>query len=374
MLVAVAANDDEHHAELEVAFAATGRPVVVDLSTLLVLSRLSSADVVFGQVSELLLARAAQDDVRRAVLEVHNQGGSPGVLGSDATSGELTFYQQTEEQQHFVRERTAAIEAFARRCEVRDVEPSATLGDIGDQIRAAPWAAAIELAAQEGLPLWCDDLAMRRFTSEAGVEGFSTMAMTDALYEARSESAGSAEAIDDVVHAAAKTVSELLAEYMVDVPVTTEQLIDQARADSWVPAAAALAVSRSAWWTGQPDPVHQLMQLLYPAIRDGDPNQLPGWQHAAMFGAVRPVALPAERCQVLANLALLGWESEPAFHDLADGLRTARRIAATLNGVGDPVHALPTALVALGDSGIVRSEQLVEALRAELGEWDRTST
>jgi len=81
------------------------------------------------------------------------------------------------------------------------------------------------------------------------------------------------------------------------------------------------------------------------------------------------VALPAEQCQVLANLALLGWEPEPSFADLADGCQTARRIAATLNGVGDPVQALPAARVVLGNEGFIRSEQLVEELRAELGEW-----
>jgi phenylpyruvate tautomerase PptA (4-oxalocrotonate tautomerase family) len=180
----------------------------------------------------------------------------------------------------------------------------------------------------------------------------------------------SSRQIDEVVQAAAKTVSELLAEYVVDVPATTEQLIDQARADNWAPAAAGLAISRPAWWTGQPDPVDQLVRLLYPAIREGDREQLPGWQQAAMLGAVRLVATPAEQCQNLANLALLGWESESAFVDLADRCRTARRIAATFNGVDDPVQALPAARVVLGNEGFVRSEQLVEELRAELGEWD----
>ncbi|QKV74085.1 DUF4365 domain-containing protein [Amycolatopsis sp. Hca4] len=370
MLVAVAADDEEHQSELEVAIAAMGRPVIVDLSTLLVLSQLSSADAMSGQVSELVLARPARHDVQRATLEVQSMGGSPGVLGSNPVTGGLVFHQRTEEHHHFVQERTAAIEALTKRCSVRDVDPSTWPPDTSDNVRATPWLAAVTLAAQENLPLWCDDLVVRRYARGSGVETFSTMAMTDALRDRRLESAGTAEEIDEVIEAAAKTISELLAEYVVDVPATTEQLIDQARADNWTPAAAALAISRPAWWTGQPDPVGQLVGLLYPAIRGGDPDQLPGWQQAAMLGAVRPVALPTEQCQVLANLALLGWEPEPAFADLADGCRTARRIAATLNGVGDPVQALPAARVVLGNEGFIQSEQLVEDLRAELGEWD----
>lgn len=107
------------------------------------------------------------------------------------------------------------------------------------------------------------------------MEAFSTMAMTDALCDLRLESAGTAEEIDEVIEAAAKTISELLGEYVVDVSATTEQLIDQARVDN-------------------------------------------------------------------------------------DGCRTARRIATTLNGVGDPVQALPAARVVLGNEGFIRSEQLDE--------------
>ncbi|WP_414640354.1 hypothetical protein [Amycolatopsis sp.] len=77
------------------------------------LSRLTDADAISGQVAELVLNRSAHRDVQRAVLEAHNLGGSPGVLGADASSGGLVFHERSEEQRHFVRERTAAVEAMA---------------------------------------------------------------------------------------------------------------------------------------------------------------------------------------------------------------------------------------------------------------------
>jgi hypothetical protein len=74
---------------------------------------------------------------------------------------------------------------------------------------------------------------------------------------------------------------------------------------------------------------------------------------------------------VLASLALLSWEPEPTLDDLVEGFRAARRIAATLGDVGDPLEALAAARRVLAESEITRSDQLLEELTTAL---DATET
>ncbi|MEU4667506.1 DUF4365 domain-containing protein [Amycolatopsis sp. NPDC023774] len=367
LLVAVAAGDDEHQAEVDAASLSAGRPAVVDISTLLLLSQLTDADAVSGQVGDLILALPAHHDVLRAALQARTLAGSFGSLGSSAATGSLTFYERNEEHYQFVRDRTAAVEALARRCSIRPVGPTSVFGDNSERARAVPWLAAIDVAAQEGLPLWCDDLAVRRLARSAGVSCFSTMAMAEVLRDTRLELAHTPDEIDAVIDAAARTVGELHAELVVDLPVTLEQLLEQAEADGWVPAAAGLAIERPSWWGWQDDPLGLLMNRLYPAVREAAPAQLPNWHRAAMLGAARAQPTPAEQCQALANLALLGWELEPAFDDLVGGFRTARQIAAALGDIGDPLEVLPVARSVLAENGITRSDQVVRDLTATLG-------
>lgn len=370
-LVAVAADDDEHQAEMAAASASIDQPVVVDVSTLLVLSRLTDADAASGHVTEMILPLAAHHDVQRAVSQARTLSGSFGSLGSGGAAGGLVFYERSEDQYEFVRARTAAVEALARRCSVRPTGPTSIFGDNSARAQNIPWLAAIEVAAQVGLTLWCDDLAVRRLARSVGVASFSTLAMMDVLRDIRLESAHTTEEIDAVVHAAETATGELLAEFVVDVPVTPQQLIDQARTDGWVPAAAGLVIERPSWWAWQRDPLGVLVNELYPAVREANPAQLPNWHRAAMVGLARGRATPAEQRLVLASLALLGWEPEPTLDDLVEGFRAARRIAATLGDVDDPLEALPSARRVLAESEITRSDQLLAELTTAL---DATET
>ncbi|QKV80646.1 hypothetical protein [Amycolatopsis sp. Hca4] len=371
LLVAVAVDDGEHQADMDAAMASAGRPAVVDISTLLVLSQLTDADTVSGQVSDLILALPAYHDVLRAALQARTLAGSFGSLGSGAAAGSLTFYERNEEHYEFVRDRTAAVEALARRCSIRPVGAASVFGDNSERARAVPWLAAIDVAAQEGLPLWCDDLSVRRLARSAGISCFSTMAMAEVLRDSRLKSAHTPDEIDAVIDTAARTVGELHAEFVVDLPVTFEQLLDQAEADGWVPAAAGLAIERPSWWGWQDDPVGLLMNRLYPVVREAAPAQLPNWHRAAMLGAARAQSTPAEQLQALANLALLGWELEPALDDLVGAFRTARQLAVALGDIGDPLEGLPAARTVLAENGIPRTDQVIldltVTLEAEVG-------
>ena len=369
-LVAAAADDTEHQDEVDAATTARGRSVVVDLSTLLVLSRLSDTDTIAGQVPAMLLPRSARHDVLRAAVEVQTLGASPGTLGWDPRSERPVFHEQSSEEYRLVRERTEAMESMVRRTSVRDVAASLLLKDIPEVTQAQPWVAAIELAAHANAPLWCDDLAVRRLARSVDVATFSTLAMAEAVWTDRLQAAQADDEVDQVAEFAARVSAQLLAEYVVDVPVSTAQLIEQACSDNWAPAAAALAISRPAWWVWQGDAITELLKL-FSVVGGQATAQLAGWQYAAMLGAARSRSTAEQARQLLAVLALLGREpdlqSEPAFEDLMEGCRTARRVADVLDDVGDPVLALPAARELLTQAGAIRSEQVVHALIAALG-------
>jgi len=256
-LVAVAASDEEHEEEAGIAASALGGPVVVDLSTLHVLSCLSVGDVLAGRYSSLLLPRSARDDVRRAAVEVQGLGASVGTLGWDAESEKPVFHEQTSAEYRLVRQRTDAVEELVRRTSVREV-----------------------------------------------------------------------------------------------------------------PDAAALAISRPAWWSGQTDPINQVFNLFLAAQAAGS-QYLGGWQHAAMLGAARSQPTLEGAVQILARLALLGVgpdpSEDPVYEDLVAGCRTARRVAATFAGAGDPVAALPAARAVWKRAGIVRPGDVVDRLIREFG-------
>ena len=370
LLFAVASADDEHEHEVQTAQEARGARVVVDVSTLHVLSCLTECDSLVGQVAERVLPRSAREDITRAMVDVHGLAASSGSMAWDRASDRPVFFERTDAEYRLVRSRAEALAHQASRATVADVKDSSLFGDSVHVAEDSPWLAAIELAAQESLTLWCDDVAVRRLARSVGVKAFSTMALLDAWSSARLESAESPEEIEAVIESQERIARELLAEYVVDVPVSTQQLVAQAATDGWQPAAAGLAISRPAWWVWQTDPFVEFRQLMT-AVRSGDYKRLPDWQYAGMLGAARAAATPEAARDVLAGLALLGWnddlQPEPPFDDLMRGCENARRAAETLEGVGDPVLALPAARATLAKTGVERSEEVIRALITDLG-------
>lgn len=368
-LVAVAMDDDEHQSDLEAASAALGSSVVVDLSTLLVLSRLTDAEQILGQFPAMLMPRSAHDDLLRTVVDVQGLAASRGSLDWDPVAERPVFLPQSDEDYQRLRSRTHALQELGRRTAVRHEQRSVLAEDLNSAIAAAPWAAAIDVAAHEGVALWCDDIGVRRLARSVGVSAFSTMAVMEASSDVRLSSASSPAEIDAEVALRGRVVAEMLAERVVDVPVGTDQVIDQARSEGWSAfGAAGVAVSRPAWWRWQVDPVQELVRI-YSAVQEGDAARLSEWQYCAMLGAGR--GLTADTAgHFLAVLALRGWgesdAGEPFFDDLVTGCINARRVAETL-GIGDPMLALPAARASLAEAGVERTEEVVQALLAELG-------
>lgn len=369
-LASISFDDSENEMDVSAALSARGTRVVVDLSSLLVLGALDDADSIMGQYRQLLMAKEAQDDVLRAVVSVQGLAASPASIGWDSTTGRPWMREHTDAEYRLVRERTAMIEHLARRTTVRTERTSVFPPDMSAGMAHSPWVAAVELAAHEGVALWSDDLALRRLARSVDVPAFSTMAVVEMLTEDALTESVPASAVDEVLAMRAAVAARLLREHVVDVPVTMDQILEQARIEDWTPAgAAALALSRPGWWKWSPEPFTDL-QVVYGAVRRHNPDSLHLWQYAAMLGAARGLQGDAA-ARALCLLALLGWDDdvavEPELDVLLTGCRNARAVASRLNSESDPLLVMPAIAATLRNSGVERSPATIQAINAALG-------
>lgn len=367
-LVSIPLDDNEHGLDLSAARESRGSRVVIDLSSLLVLGTLDDVDSIIGQYGPLLTTREAQNDVLRAAVSIQGLAASPGSIGWDSATGRPWMSEHTDTQYRLVRERTAMIENLAHRTTVRTQRGAVFPREVNVRIAHSPWVVAIELAAHENVALWCDDLAVRRLARSVNVPTFSTMAVVEMFTEDALTQSTPSDVVDQILAVRADIAARMLAEYIVDVPVTTDQLIEQARSENWTPVgAAALTLSRPGWWRWHSDPVADLL-CVYEAVREHNPDSLPQWQFAAMLGAAR--GLPGDTAaRVLCLLVLLGWDdvtTEPELDTILTGCRNARTAAARLDDSPDPLLAMPAILTTLTARGIERSRATIQKVLSTL--------
>ncbi|MEU5934543.1 DUF4365 domain-containing protein [Micromonospora sp. NPDC047187] len=367
-LVSGTADDDEHELDVQAAAEAIGRPVVVEAATLLVLTGLPSRRRLEGQFPTLLLPADAMRDIHRASFDIRTLAGSPGTAGWDQERGSLILWELSGDE--FTRQlrRAQAVEDLAQDLSIRTSNELSLFPGIGEDPKHASWLQSIQLAHDQGVALWSDDLGLRRLARGTGVTCFGTPALIDALRDRALESASTKLAQDTVLDRTAADNRELALDLVVDVPLHLDDLLWIAEQDGWLPHTGGLVLSRASWWAWQATPIQDLLTL-YEQIAANNPDSLPAWQYAAMLGAGRAFQPTDNAVKILAALVLLGFGNGPAADTAADGARRARRVAEEL-GLPDPVAQLPAAASTLaryeqmpGDP-----EQIVGAIIAHLQE------
>jgi hypothetical protein len=361
VLVSAPADDDEHLLDVQAADRAIGRSVVVDAATLLVLTGISSPTELEGQFPELLLPAAAMRDIHRAAFDIRGLAGSPGTVTWDPQLGSVAFHELGELE--FTRQlrRVQALEDIAEGLPVRTVGTPTLFDRLGAEPQNAPWLHPIQLAHDEGVALWSDDLGLRRLARQLGVRCFGTSALIDALRDRALDIATTDDAQDAALLQTASYNRELAHDLVVDVALHLEDLLYLAEQDAWLPNAAGAVISRAAWWAWQVTPVQDLLTL-YAKIADHRPDSLPDWQYAAMIGAARAFQPPNFAAKMLAALALLGHDGEPSIGGTVQGLNRARQVADELR-LPDPLAQLPAAASVLARSGgSTELEQIVSAV------------
>jgi len=100
-------------------------------------------------------------------------------------------------------------------------------------------ADSLAIARESGLPLWCDDMALRQQARHRGLPAFSLL---DLITELTSQGTPVSQ------HAVYR---RLAAHYVVDLPLDADDLIAIAVNGDWYPGPAHTAITRPAWWQAQ---------------------------------------------------------------------------------------------------------------------------
>lgn len=349
VLVAGSPEDAEHEIETCAAREHFNREVVVDASAVVTLTGLSDPNSLTGQYLSLVTPPAAMLGLHRSAFDVRGLAGSPGSMRWDTERDGIAITELSDEEFKRLYDRSERVQNYTDRVQVRAVTDRTALTELAKEREHAEWVDVLHLALERQLPIWSDDLGLRRIARELGLVAFGTPAVVDAIRDLAIENSTESDVDEAAIAAAFDTQVELAADMIVDLPLGTEGLLRLAEADGWKARAGAFALARPAWWVANPDGIAALRRI-YGEARDKAPDDLPAWQYAAMYGTARALQ-PEAASAILAILAMLGYdEDEPTDETRLDGLRRARQTAADL-GHPDPASAVPAAAAALAKAG-----------------------
>jgi tetratricopeptide (TPR) repeat protein len=347
-LVAGSPDDAEHEIETAAAREHFNREVVVDASAVVTLTGLSDPNRLTGRYLSVVTAPAAMLGLHRSAFDIRGLAGSPGSMRWDLERDGIAITELSDEEFKRLYDRSERVQSYTDRVQVRAVTDRTVLTELANEREHAEWVDVLHLALERRLPVWSDDLGLRRIAREVGLVAFGTPAVVDAIRDLAIENSTGTD-FDEVIAVAFDTQIELAADMVVDLPLGTEGLLRLAEADGWKARAGAFALSRPAWWAANPDGIAALRRI-YSEAHDKAPDDLPAWQYAAIYGTAR-VLQPEAASALLAFLAMIGYgEDEPTDETRLDGLRRARQAAADL-GYPDPAGAVPAVAAMLAKAG-----------------------
>lgn len=349
VLVSSSPDDAEHETEVAAARAAFGLQVAVDAATVVTLTGLTDPTSLTGRFPSLAIPPAAIHGLHRASFDVRGLAGSPGTMRWDDKRGGIVLTELDTAQYTRLYIRSEKVQDYAERLQVRTVtERTLELG-FDDDRHQTEWADVLHLSAEHKLPIWSDDLGLRRLARSLGLTAFGTPAVAEAIRDERLEASGSAAEDKAAIEATHWLHLELAADLVVDLPLDGGAVVKLAERDDWMPHTAAAVISRPIWWANNPNGFETVKQI-YAGVAAHAPDSLPAWQHAAMYGSAR--ALNADSAPgLLAIFALSGFDDAEASDEVRlAGLKRAMEIAAEL-GLPDPTGGLPAAADLLRRSG-----------------------
>ncbi|WP_280456013.1 DUF4365 domain-containing protein [Nocardia brasiliensis] len=349
LLVAASPIDDEHDAEVEVARAAIGSRISIDASAVVTLTGLDRPQALTGRFNGLTASPSTMHDLHRATADIRSLAGSFGRISWNAQLETVSLAALSDEEFDRLNRRAERIDTFTQRLVVRSVTEPSLLRELCNYTEHTPWIHALELAQQEGVAIWTDDLGMRRLARALDLDAFGTPSLIDAIRTDQLAKSTNPDTDNAAVMWAATLNMELARDYVVDLPLTHEELLILAAEDDWKARSAAAALTRPAWWTANHADCIHTVHAIYAQARIHAPQDLASWQFAAMYGVVRAIQ-PESAPVVLARLALSGFDHATTDWERAQGLSRARAIAAEL-GIPDPASGLATAAAAMQQSG-----------------------
>lgn len=235
-----------------------------------------------------------RDDIARARSSLAMR--STTTLGWDTREQRPSISETSEEEAQ--RYSDAAEQVWAD-LQGLQVEP------VNDATRSDRWLSAITVAQQLGVPVWIDDIVLRRFARSMGIPAFGSLDLVRAF--------GADEEV-------AEAVASFRRNRVVDMPIDQpwHSLAKQAEWDS--NSAFALAISRPAAWIDIRDAFNEFRSLIRLRPNSMDPLQTATWTHLAANGLAMASVPPARPQVVSALLAWVIFFADPFFTAARDGV------------------------------------------------------
>ena len=282
-----------------------------------------------GRFRRLLIPLITYDDIVRTVDELVVP--ASGTMQYDPHEGRLVLHLAAPEVTRLLRERAAGLEARARTLERLPVgDLTAVAGqDAGSD---GPWLSPIQLAADTGYPLFSDDVALRQLARSVGVETFGTLALIHALID-RGE-------LDDVTDAVMRA---LIPEYVVDLPVPVDLLLEIGAAENWESGPAMTIVARPRWWADTHDAAQDFLEIIR-RVESENRGVFRQWVQTGLLGAAGNNT-PETKSNGVAMIATLIITRVTGLNGalFGDVLTAARHAARTL-GCDDPTGRMIAAM------------------------------
>jgi hypothetical protein len=204
---------------------------VADLSALCLLGLIGEDDRlrVRAVIPNMIIAHASvgdatltRDQMRGLAIATYTA-----TLRPDGTVERTTL---TRAEQAGLREQSETLETRAASLESRS--PASRVDAAAD---------TIAVAREGGLALWCDDIALRQKARQAGVAAFSLLDLITSMQR------------HEITLDQPSLLRRLAAEYVMDLPLSADDIAAVAAASDWNRGPAHTVLARSEWWRNQGD-------------------------------------------------------------------------------------------------------------------------
>ena len=346
---------------------ALGGAVVIDTSSALVWFRHLRPDPdIANRFREILFPDELDADLRWADQFLRER--IAGTVGYDPHAQRMFIHEIDHADTERKQDEIHALIKFASKF---NIQPSATVqafeGTV-DSDGLKPWDASLRLAADRELPLWADDLGLRRVARSLGVATFGTYALFEVL-----------TSLDDVLALPKKNDFDLdlLQNAIADVPLESSML--QSIIESHAhPLVCALLQRPVHWMPPNTMAMHRLYQIKISGLHfHGEENKIADLVYAATLGICRAVEsdVGAQMAPFVLTTALISGLRHESIPTIVEASRQACRRVGTSSAFDPlaPAVRILTELVTqtFPELGQVVSRTYITGIFASLSESDR---
>jgi tetratricopeptide (TPR) repeat protein len=165
----------------EAAQAAINKNVVLDITAAAVLLELPEInDTLIGKFDRLTSSEGERLDAMNAVAFLRGRSTSSWVYDEQTDRGRLVEISEDLAEAHFAK--ATELLSLIRMCRIVHVAEDSRLHELRN-LATPSWATAVQCAAQNEIPFWCDDVALRGLARSIGVRSFSTPALLEVLLQ-----------------------------------------------------------------------------------------------------------------------------------------------------------------------------------------------